>query len=114
MQLKILIVDDEPEMVDALRRLLEPIASHIDSTDDLMPALELADRNAYNVVILDLRLTTSGKEESLGAIRHFKEKNASVVVVSGIPEAQLKDEALAAGADAFVPKGPRDLTLGRS
>lgn len=106
MKLRILIVDDETEMVSTLKRLLEPIASQIDSADDLMPALELADRNPYNVVILDLRLTTSGKEESLGAIRHFKEKNASVVVVSGIPEARLRDEALAAGADAFVPKGP--------
>lgn len=106
MRLRILIVDDETEMVEALTRLLEPIASRIDSANDLMPALELADKNAYNVVLLDLRLTTSGKEESLGAIRNFKEKNASVVVVSGIPEPKLRDEALAAGADAFVPKGP--------
>ena len=104
MRLRLLIVDDEKEMVEILTRLLEPISSKIDSADDLFPALELADKNAYNVIILDLRLKSSGKQEALSAIRHFKEKNSAVVVVSGLPDNHLKEDVLAAGADAFVPK----------
>lgn len=91
-------------MVEVLKRFLAPLASQIDGVYDLESALELAAHGHYNVVILDLRMEQTGKAEALHAIREFKNFNSAVVVVSGIVDPHLKDEALAAGADAFVPK----------
>lgn len=101
---RILICEDEKLMVELLTGYLEAIASFIASTDNLHDALELARLDHFNVVILDLRLKKTGKEEAFAAIREFKRHNAVVVVVSGIPDPRLKEAALAAGADSFVAK----------
>lgn len=102
--MRILIIDDEPLMVEMLSRYLEPLASKIDTTEHLTDALNMARTNNYNVIILDLRLRFTGKHEALLSIKEFKRFGTSVVVVSGLPDDGLRDEALAAGADAFVPK----------
>lgn len=102
--MRILICDDEQEMREILSRFLEPVASQIDEVEELHSALELARVNQYHVILLDLRLRNSGKEEALHAIREFKSHGSSVVVVSGLPEPKLKDECIAAGCDYFLPK----------
>lgn len=104
MRIRVLIIEDESPMVEILTRFLEPLSSKIDSADDLPSAIEMAKIGKYNVIILDLRLKTADKEESLAAIRKFKEFNSAVVVVSGLPDPTLKERALAAGASSFVPK----------
>lgn len=107
MQVRLLIVDDDPLMVELLSGLMQPMTSYIGFTDNLHEALEMARVGKFNLILLDLRLTNTGKEEAFRCIREFKNQNASVVVVSGLPDEKLKDEALAAGAAAFVPKdGP--------
>lgn len=105
MLLRILIVDDQPEMGQLLALYLKPISSCIDWVDNLNAALEKARTGNYNVVILDLKLNTTGKEEAFRAVAEFKHFKAAVVVVSGLPDPHLKEDALAAGADAFVSKG---------
>ncbi len=102
--MRILIADDEPLIVETLQRLLESMASRIDAAYDLDTALALSAANEYHVIVLDLRFPNTGKKEALAAIRVFKARHAAVVVVSGLPEPGLKDEVMAAGADAFVPK----------
>jgi CheY-like chemotaxis protein len=97
-------VDDEPPMIEILKRFLEPLSSKIDSADALADALQMASVGNYNVIVLDLRLGVTGKTEALRAVQEFKRHNAAVVVVSGLPEPNLMDEVLAAGADVFVPK----------
>lgn len=91
-------------MVETLTRMLTPMASKIDSTEHLASALAMARDGKYNVIILDLRLRFTDKTEALASIPEFKRHGSAVVVVSGLPEPNLKDEALAAGADVFVPK----------
>lgn len=104
MHIRILICEDEKQMVELLTRYLEAIASFIASADNLHDALDLARLDHFNVIILDLRLQKTGKEEAFAAIREFKNHNAAVVVVSGIPDPHLREDALAAGADSFVAK----------
>lgn len=102
--LRLLIVDDERSMIELLSMLIQPACQLIDSAQDLQTALNLSDQNRYHLVLLDLRLVPTGKEESLKAIRKFKRNSAAVVVVSGVMEPHIKEEALAAGADQFVAK----------
>lgn len=109
MRVRLLVVDDQPLMVETISRFMEPICSLIHSTDNLRDAVEMASKNEYNLILLDLRLGDTGKEEAFQAIRTLKSFNTSVVVISGIPDEHLKEDALAAGADSFIEKGP-DLT----
>lgn len=104
MNVRILILDDEEQMVEILKRYLEPLASKIDTVEHLADAINMARTGKYNVIIQDIRLQHTGKSEALLAIREFKRFGAAVVVVSGVPDPALKDEVLAAGADVFVPK----------
>lgn len=104
MLIRILIIDDEIPMVEILSRFLEPISSFIDYATGLHDGLEKARTGNFNVVLLDLRLGVTGKEEALVAIRGFKQFGASVVVVSGINDPHLKEDCLAAGASSFVSK----------
>lgn len=104
MRVRLLIVDDQPDMVTILTHFMEPICSLIDHTDNLADAVRMASENGYNVIILDLRLETTGKEEAFMVIRKLKSYNCAVVVVSGILDPHLREDALAAGADAFVRK----------
>lgn len=91
-------------MVELLEKTIHPIASFIASTDSLERAVEMASNGKFNVITLDLKLADSDREKSLRAIRKLKENNVAVVVISGLPVNGLKDEAMAAGADAFIQK----------
>lgn len=102
--MRILLVDDDEPLVELMTKMLEPISSLIDHTDNLNEAVRMADENHYNICCLDLRLRNTGKEEAFRIIEHLKSAGTSVIVVSGIPEVHLKEEALAAGATAFVAK----------
>lgn len=104
MIVRLLVVDDEKPMVEVLTRFMKPMSSLIDSTDTLEDALRMASQNHYNICILDLKLLNTGKEEALRAIRTIKSYATAVVVVSGLQEPNLKNEVMAAGADAFVRK----------
>lgn len=91
-------------MVEMLKNYLSPIASAIDSSETLSGALSMAEHGEYNVVILDLKFPDSDKDDAFTSIRKFKSYNAVVVVVTGAVEPHLKEDAIAAGADAFVRK----------
>ncbi len=59
----------------------------------------------YDVIILDLKLTDSNASASLSAIREIKRiSNASLIVVSGVMEFDIKKRSMDAGADAFIHK----------
>lgn len=91
-------------MVELLKATIHPITSFIASTDSLDEAMKMVENGKFNVVTLDLNLTDSSREQSLRAIRKLKDSNVAVVVISGLPIKGLKEEALAAGADAFIEK----------
>lgn len=104
MRVRLLLVDDDKNMVDILTRFIRPVASVVDSAANLDTALQMARTNSYNIVLLDLRLETTGKEQAFEAIPEFKRRGAAVVVVSGIPDPTLEAQSKAAGANAFVSK----------
>lgn len=103
-RVRLLLVEDDEGMVELLSRMMSPICSRVDHTDNLKDALEMADDGYYNLIILDLRLRDTGKDEALDAIAELKRRHASIIVVSGMPGDNLRNEVIGAGADAFVPK----------
>ncbi len=106
MRYSLLIVDDEPLMVELITGFMGPTCSMIASTGDLHDAIEMARSAKFNLILLDLKLAKTGKEEAFAAIRTLKSFGAAVIVISGIPDLHLKEDALAAGSDGFISKSP--------
>lgn len=102
--MRILLVDDQPEVRSALRLLLEQdlgvtFVGEAARTDDLLAQVGEA---CPDLVLLDWDLPDLRVTEVLSALRS-RCPRLSVVVLSSRPEA--RQAALAAGACAFVSKG---------
>ena len=105
---RILIADDQADVIEALRLLLKPEGFIIDtaaSPQQLLRALELKD---YDVVLMDLnytRDTTSG-EEGLDLLQriHTADESLPVVVLTAWGSVNVAVEAMRRGARDFVQK----------
>jgi DNA-binding NtrC family response regulator len=104
----ILIADDQPDVLEALRMLFRAEGYNIEtaaSPDDVLRALA---RREYDAVLMDLnytRDTTSG-EEGLDLLRRVMEISADtpVVVMTAWSSVNLAVEAMRRGARDFVQK----------
>src|SRR5687767_12658372 len=105
---RILVADDQADVIEALRLLLKPEGFLIDtaaSPQQLMRALELKD---FDVVLMDLnytRDTTSGAEglDLLQRI-HTADESLPVVVLTAWGSVNVAVEAMRRGARDFVQK----------
>lgn len=105
---RILIADDQPDVLEALRLLLKPDGYVIDtasSPQHILRALELKD---YDVVLMDLnyaRDTTSG-EEGLDLLQriHTADESLPVVVMTAWGTVNVAVEAMRRGARDFLQK----------
>src|SRR6188472_2080299 len=105
---RILLADDQADVLEALRLLLKPEGFVIDtaaSPQQLLRALELKD---YDVVLMDLnytRDTTSG-EEGLDLLQriHTADESLPVVVMTAWGSVNVAVEAMRRGARDFVQK----------
>lgn len=105
MNMRLLLIEDQAPAVELTRRLLGDFASCLHDVPTLQQGIEMAQRNAYDVVILDLRLADSDRDETIEAIPEVKaDSRAPVVVMTGWPEPGIKEKCLEAGADGFVHK----------
>ncbi len=99
---RVLGVDDEPQILRALRINLRvrDYEVHVASTG--AEALELAGRYPPDLVILDLGLPDLDGVEVIGGLRGWTD--APIIVLSGRADSMDKVEALDAGADDYVTK----------
>ena len=98
----ILIVDDDADILEILRLEFEddPGCS-ADTATGVLPALTLAAKNAYDVIITDWRMPEKNGTEFVRALRH-QGCTSRVIIYSGKEHDRDIDDALAAGADYFI------------
>ena len=99
---RILVVDDEPQLLRALGTNLKARGYEIDLAPTGEVALALAARNHPDLVILDLGLPDMSGIEVLEGLRGWL--TAPVIVLSARTDSMEKVEALDAGADDYVTK----------
>ncbi|MBO0980683.1 response regulator [Microbacterium sp. SD291] len=100
--MKLLIADDDPQMVRALRITLSAHGYDVVSAGDGAAAIALAAQGHPDVIMLDLGMPRLDGIEVIHALRGWT--NAPIIVVSGRTGSADKVEALDAGADDFVTK----------
>jgi len=102
---RVLVVDDDPEIVTFLATLLE--LEGIDSTvaTSAAAALEKLERVVPNLVLLDIAMPD---RDGLDLCRALKKdprtRDVPVFVVSARPGKDVVERALAAGAEEFIRK----------
>jgi two-component system KDP operon response regulator KdpE len=100
--LRILIVDDEPQILRFLEPALEASGYEVLHADTGRKALHLAANSAPDLVLLDLGLPDMDGKEALSKLRAFCK--APVIVVSARDREAEKIAALDLGADDYVEK----------
>ena len=112
---RILVADDQPDLVDALRLLLKPEGIAVDAVHSPDAALAAVRSNPFDLVLMDLNYTgdtTSGRE-GIDLLEHLQAFDASlpVVVMTGWWSIDLAVEAMRRGVRDFVQKPWDNATL---
>jgi two-component system, OmpR family, KDP operon response regulator KdpE len=106
---RILVCDDEPQILRALRVILRDAGFEAVTAATGEEALDLAAVRPPEAAILDLMLPDIDGVEVTRRLREWTQM--PILVLSAVGEEDRKVEALAAGADDYVTKpfGPREL-----
>ncbi len=102
---RVLIVEDEPNIVESLRFILERAGFDVDTVSDGAEALDRIRREPFQAVVLDLMLPGLNGLDVLKSIRSENRLSALPVVVL-TAKGQMNDRraAEAFGANAFIAK----------
>ncbi|WP_328601502.1 response regulator [Nocardia terrae] len=100
--IKVLVVDDEPQILRALRINLSVRGYEVTTASTGAAALRAAAEKHPEVIILDLGLPDMDGIEVLAGLRGWS--TAPVIVLSARTDSSDKVEALDAGADDYVTK----------
>ena len=100
--MKILIADDDPQILRALRITLSARGYDVDTAADGREALRLATDGHPDIIVLDLGMPGLTGIEVIEAVRAWS--SVPILVVSGRSDSLDKVEALDAGADDYVTK----------
>jgi two-component system, OmpR family, KDP operon response regulator KdpE len=99
---RVLVVDDEPQILRALRINLRVREYEVHIAATGAEALQLASRYPPDLVILDLGLPDLDGVEVIQGLRGWTK--APIIVLSGRADSTDKVEALDAGADDYITK----------
>lgn len=102
--MRILIVDDEIELLELLRLSLEGNGWFIDTASDVSEAKSYINAFHYQVIILDR--TFHGIDQSLHLITYAKAKNSQqpLLILSALSSVDDKVEGFEMGADDYLEK----------
>jgi two-component system, OmpR family, KDP operon response regulator KdpE len=99
---RVLVVDDEPQILRALRINLRVRDYQVDIAATGTEALQMAARHPPDLVILDLGLPDLDGMEVIQGLRGWTK--APIIVLSGRADSLDKVKALDAGADDYITK----------
>ncbi|MBB3980162.1 DNA-binding response OmpR family regulator [Rhizobium azooxidifex] len=102
---RVLIVEDEPNIMESLSFILQRADFDIDTAPDGVEALRQLRRHTYSALILDLMLPGISGLDVLRSVRSDKALEAlPVIVLSAKGQAADRKAAETTGATAFITK----------
>ena len=105
---KVLVVDDQPDVREALRLLLKGAGYAIETVDSPGEAVAAAANRDHDLIILDMNFTrdTTSGEEGLLLVDHLhaQRREVPIIAMTGWSTIELAVEAMHRGACDFIPK----------
>ncbi|MCK4534466.1 MAG: sigma-54-dependent Fis family transcriptional regulator [Syntrophobacterales bacterium] len=102
--IKILVIDDEESIRDGCDQVLSRVGYQVESTGDALGGLEMALRDIYDVVLLDIRMPGMSGLDILRKLKHENTISAPVIIITGYGTIQMAVEAMRHGAHNFLTK----------
>lgn len=106
-KLSVLIVDDHPGMCSTLKDILESEGHKVITVQSGLDAINICKKQQFNVILMDIRMPDLNGVETYMRIKDDT-MGARVILMSAFSVDELKQEALEAGAIAFLQK-PLDI-----
>ena len=108
---RLLVVDDEESICFSMSEYFSLHGYKVDTARELEDAEKLVESTEYQVIIQDLRLGTNRDADGLHIIRlaHRRHPDTRIIVLTAYGSAEMEDEAIRCGADAFLRK-PKPLS----
>lgn len=108
-QLKILVVDDDPEIVDSIAIFLKTDGYEVKRAYDGLAALDIVMNEAVHLLLLDIMMPKLDGIKTLLKVR--ESKNIPIILISAKSEDADKILGLTAGADDYIckPFNPSEL-----
>jgi CheY-like chemotaxis protein len=102
---RILLVEDEPVNREVMHDLLQSLGLQVESAEDGLIAVEMADRGGFDAILMDLQMPNLGGLAATARIRALPHC-AKVPIIALTANAFLEDrqECLSAGMDDFLSK----------
>ena len=100
----VLVVEDDPDLRDAVELLLVRKGYHVVATGDGVRAIELAGQHKVDVALVDLLIPGQSGFQVATDLKARHGDAVRVVVMSGSVSTAHQDFAFAAGAERFLPK----------
>ncbi|HXZ52197.1 MAG TPA: ATP-binding protein [Burkholderiales bacterium] len=105
-KLRVLVADDNPTNREVLGKILERGGHEATLVADGEQALDAAEREQFDIVLLDRNMPIMGGLEALQAMRLLSGPSARlpIVILSADVTPEVRSECLDAGADAYLSK----------
>jgi len=108
---RLLVVDDEESICFSMSEYFSLHGYKVDTASEMEEAEKLIEATEYKVVIQDLRLGATRNPDGLDIIKMIRDQNPQtrIIVLTAYGSAEMEDEAIRCGADAFLRK-PKPLS----
>ena len=111
--LRILVVDDEPAILFAYRKLLEKDGMTVDTSANLEDAIRHIRAHSYLAVIADMRLAGSDNRDGLEILRVIRKERPGThtILATGFGDSEIEKLARALGVSYYFkkPVAPSDI-----
>jgi DNA-binding response OmpR family regulator len=103
---KILVVDDEDAILFAFSKVLAKPHIEIHTAQTLNDAFVFLQKNPYDVVIADLRLSGTSNFEGFDVISKVAEtqKECKIIIMTAYGDEKTKEKVFSLGADFYLEK----------
>lgn len=103
--LRLLIVDDDEEQLDMVKRLLEAHRFDVRTTSSPIGVSNIARRFAPNVILIDVNQPALRGDRILSLVRKNTGSSAKLVLFSSLDPGELRELARSVEADGWISKG---------
>ena len=101
---RILVIDDSPLVVEAIRDGLESEAVEVEGVIDLTALDQSQGLDRFDLILIDVQMPAMFGDDVAMVIRQGRTVSTPIVLLSSLPEAELAERASEAGADGYISK----------
>ena len=109
---KILIVDDENDLLKVLEKILADQGFEVEVAADAYQGVEIAQKERADLIVLDLNMPAGGGLATLERLKvSTKTMAIPVIILTGSDDPELKSKVVEKGIEAYIqkPYEPDDL-----